>query len=82
MLNYHATFTKGTIEFRLFQFDRPENGKKKRLTRRAIEKLHSALLGTFGTCKGAANGKSKTAAARESEIRYANMVDSVGTGWR
>lgn len=28
MLNYHATFTKGTIEFRLFQFDRPANGKK------------------------------------------------------
>lgn len=28
MLNYHATFTKGTIEFRLFQFDKPENGKK------------------------------------------------------
>lgn len=28
MLNYHATFTKGTIEFRLFQFDTPENGKQ------------------------------------------------------
>ena len=28
MLNYHATFTKGTIEFRLFQFDQPANGKK------------------------------------------------------
>lgn len=28
MLNYHATFTKGTIEFRLFQFDKSENGKK------------------------------------------------------
>ncbi len=28
MLNYHATFTKGTIEFRLFQFDKPANGKK------------------------------------------------------
>lgn len=28
MLNYHATFTKGTIEFRLFQFDAPEGGKK------------------------------------------------------
>ena len=27
MLNYHATFTKGTIEFRLFQFDAPANGK-------------------------------------------------------
>lgn len=28
MLNLHATFTKGTIEFRLFQFDAPEGGKK------------------------------------------------------
>ena len=28
MLNYHATFTKGTIEFRLFQFDKP-NGERK-----------------------------------------------------
>jgi len=27
MLNFHATFTKGTIEFRLFQFDEPANGK-------------------------------------------------------
>lgn len=28
MLNLHATFTKGTIEFRLFQFDEPEGGKQ------------------------------------------------------
>ena len=28
MLNYHATFTHGTIEFRLFQFDAPANGKQ------------------------------------------------------
>ena len=28
MTNYHAVFTKGTIEFRLFQFDKPANGKK------------------------------------------------------
>lgn len=28
MLNYHATFTKGTIEFRLFQFDAPTEGKR------------------------------------------------------
>lgn len=28
MLNYHATFTKGTIEFRLFQFDKPADGRK------------------------------------------------------
>ncbi len=28
MLNLHATFTKGTVEFRLFQFDAPSEGKK------------------------------------------------------
>ena len=28
MLNLHATFTKGTVEFRLFQFDSPANGKQ------------------------------------------------------
>ena len=28
MLNLHATFTKGTIEFRLFQFDNPHGGRK------------------------------------------------------
>ena len=28
MLNLHATFTKGTVEFRLFQFDAPADGKQ------------------------------------------------------
>ena len=28
MLNLHATFTKGTVEFRLFQFDEPSEGRK------------------------------------------------------
>ena len=28
MTNYHALFTKGTIAFRLFQFDKPANGRK------------------------------------------------------
>ena len=28
MLNFHATFTKGTIEFRLFQFDAPAGGRQ------------------------------------------------------
>lgn len=28
MLNLHATFSKGTVEFRLFQFDKPEGDKK------------------------------------------------------
>jgi hypothetical protein len=28
MLNLHATFTKGTVEFRLFQFDNPHHNEK------------------------------------------------------
>ena len=28
MLNLHATFTKGTIEFRLFQFETPTNHRR------------------------------------------------------
>lgn len=28
MLNYHAIFTKGTVEFRLFQFDAPSEGRQ------------------------------------------------------
>lgn len=28
MTNYHAVFTKGTIEFRCFNFDKPADGKK------------------------------------------------------
>ena len=28
MLNLHASFTKGTIEFRLFQFSDPHDGKR------------------------------------------------------
>ena len=28
MLNLHANFTKGTVEFRLFQFDAPEGGRQ------------------------------------------------------
>lgn len=39
MLNFHATFTKGTIEFRLFQFDMPKDGKE--------NGLHAGQLKSF-----------------------------------
>ena len=38
-LNLHSVFTKGTVEFRLFQFDKPENGKQ--------NGLHAGKLKTF-----------------------------------
>ena len=39
MLNLHATFTKGTIEFRLFQFDPAEGGK--------LNGLHAGQLKSY-----------------------------------
>ena len=39
MLNLHATFTKATIEFRLFQFDAPANGK--------LNGLHAGQLKSY-----------------------------------
>ena len=39
MLNYHATFTKGTIEFRLFQFDASADGK--------LNGLHAGQLKSY-----------------------------------
>ena len=38
-LNLHSVFTKGTVEFRLFQFDKPENGRQ--------NGLHAGKLKTF-----------------------------------
>lgn len=38
-LNYHSVFTKGTIEFRLFQFNKPENSRQ--------NGLHAGELKTF-----------------------------------
>lgn len=39
MLNYHATFTKETVEFRLFQFDAPADGK--------LNGLHAGQLKSY-----------------------------------
>lgn len=39
MLNLHAIFTKGTVEFRLFQFDKPSNGK--------LNGLHAGQLKSY-----------------------------------
>ena len=37
--NLHATFTKGTVEFRLFQFDAPSDGK--------LNGLHAGQLKSY-----------------------------------
>ena len=55
MVNLHATFTKGTIEFRLFQFDAPADGKQ--------NGLHAGLLKSYIQLCLAMSAMAKTAAS-------------------
>ena len=74
MLNYHATFTKGTVEFRLFQFDAPADGKLNGLHAGQLKSYNPALPCTQPDGKGSKDGKLETAADRKSEIRNEDMA--------
>ena len=54
MLNLHATFTKGTVEFRLFQFDEPADGKQNGLHAGQLKSYIQLCLtaGQFAKRKG------------------------------
>ena len=52
MLNYHATFTKGTIEFRLFQFDKPADGRKNGLHAGQLKSYIQLCLALSEMAKG------------------------------
>ena len=51
MLNLHATFTKGTIEFRLFQFDAPADGKQNGLHAGQLKSYIQLCLALSQTAK-------------------------------
>ena len=51
MLNLHATFTKGTIEFRLFQFDAPSGGRKNGLHAGQLKSYIQLCLALSQTAK-------------------------------
>lgn len=64
MLNLHALFTKGTLEFRMFQFDSPENGRK--------GGLHAGLLKSYiqlclGMCELAKSVKTASPKPQQTE---------------
>ena len=59
MLNLHATFTKGTIEFRLFQFDAPANGKKNGLHAGQLKAYIQLCLALSQMAKDAKSASSK-----------------------
>lgn len=59
MLNYHATFTKGTIEFRLFQFDAPANGRQNGLHAGQLKSYIQLCLALSQMAKTVKNASSK-----------------------
>ena len=59
MLNFHATFTKGTIEFRLFQFDAPSNGKQNGLHAGQLKSYIQLCLALSEMAKEAKGASSK-----------------------
>ena len=59
MLNYHATFTKGTIEFRLFQFDAPADGKQNGIHAGQLKSFIQLCLALSQMAKEAKSASSK-----------------------
>jgi len=59
MLNFHATFTKGTIEFRLFQFDAPSDGKQNGLHAGQLKSYIQLCLALSEMAKEAKGASSK-----------------------
>lgn len=59
MLNLHATFTKGTIEFRLFQFDAPSGGKQNGLHSGQLKSYIQLCLALSALAKNAKSASPK-----------------------
>lgn len=73
MLNLHATFTKGTIEFRMFQFDKP-NGDHR-------SGLHAGKLKAWiQFCLAICDAAKKARGSRPDHVQCDNMKYAM-TGW-
>ena len=59
MLNLHATFTKGTVEFRLFQFDAPSGNKKNGLHAGQLKSYIQLCLALSAMAKNAKSASPK-----------------------
>jgi hypothetical protein len=73
MLNLHATFTKGTIEFRCFQFDKPDNNHR--------SGLHAGKLKAWiQFCLAICDAAKKARGSRPDHVQCDNMKYAM-TGW-
>ena len=74
MLNLHATFTKGTVEFRLFQFDAPADGKQNGLHAGQLKSYIQLCLALSQMAKTV-----RTAAPSPSRTRTPNTQCALGS---
>lgn len=65
MLNLHATFTKGTVEFRLFQFDAPADGKQNGLHAGQLKAYIQLCLAMSNLAKNVKSVKTYTSLAAQ-----------------
>ncbi len=73
MLNLHATFTKGTIEFRLFQFDAPADGKQNGLHAGQLKTYIQLCLAMSNLAKSVKSVKTNVSLAAQAENPKAAM---------
>lgn len=78
MLNLHATFTKGTVEFRLFQFDAPADGRQNGLHAGQLKSYIQLCLALSQMAKTVrtASPKPQAPTERKPKIRNANLASS------
>ena len=78
MLNYHATFTKGTIEFRLFQFDKPANGRKNGLHAGQLKSYIQLCLALSEMAKGLRTASPKPQQTENSKFAMRTWLIRLG----
>ena len=81
MLNYHATFTKGTVEFRLFQFDAPADGKLNGLHAGQLKSYIQLCLALSQMAKEVRTASPKPQQTENPEIRNEDMAFEARIHW-
>lgn len=78
MLNYHATFTKGTIEFRLFQFDNPCEDRKGGIHAGQLKAYIQLCLALSQMAKTAKSASSKALQTENDKFAMRTWLNRLG----
>lgn len=70
MVNFHATFTKGTVEFRFFQFDAPHDGKRNGIHAGEVKAFIQLCLAMSNYAKFANRASAKPLKGEDENPKY------------